>query len=280
MQDVLLKRYSYRVGKRTTVAANVIERAVDIHALRVISSSGYQKCVSYLWRGWFVQDDDDPSCFIEYHNKVNTDYWVHFDPDRMRVPLYQNAVHMAFSVIFLILYTVAINTVNPTGDVDVIEVLLYVSTAGFIFEEVGKFWKVGRYYLRFWNVLNCTLYALLTVSFVTRMIALGHAQGRSERRDWNRFSYNFLAFTAPMFWLRLLLYLDTFKFFGAMLVVIKVMMQESLIFFALLVVILVGFLQAFAGMDQADNEVTATSFILKGLANAVMASPDFDGFSG
>ena len=42
------------------------------------------------------------------------------------------------------------------------------------------------------------------------------------------FSYNLLAFVAPMFWCRMLLYLDAIKFFGAMLVVLKVMMQESL----------------------------------------------------
>jgi hypothetical protein len=57
-----------------------------------------------------------------------------------------------------------------------------------------------------------------------------------------------------MFWMRLLLYLDSVRFFGAMLVVLKVMMKESLIFFALLIVIIVGFLQAFVGMDNADNK--------------------------
>mgnify|MGYP001297777532 FL=1 len=56
-----------------------------------------------------------------------------------------------------------------------------------------------------------------------------------------------------MFWMRLLLYLDSIRFFGAMLVVLKVMMKESLIFFALLIVIIVGFLQAFVGMDNADT---------------------------
>lgn len=40
------------------------------------------------------------------------------------------------------------------------------------------------------------------------------------------------------------------------------MMKESLIFFALLIVVLVGFLQAFIGMDSADdNAVTAVGFI-------------------
>ncbi len=56
-----------------------------------------------------------------------------------------------------------------------------------------------------------------------------------------------------MFWMRLLLYLDSIRFFGAMLVVLEVMMKESLIFFALLIVINIGFLQAFIGMDAADN---------------------------
>jgi hypothetical protein len=93
--------------------------------------------------------------------------------------------------------------------------------------------------------------------------------------------------------MRLLLYLDSIRFFGAMLVVLKVMMKESLIFFALLIVIIIGFLQAFIGMDNADNKadvrppssfkfstymIQATVFILQAMANAVMQSPDFSGF--
>lgn len=81
-----------------------------------------------------------------------------------------------------------------------------------------------------------------------------------------------------MFYLRLLLYLDNIRFFGAMLVVLKVMMKESLIFFALLTIIIVGFLQAFIGMDEVDDNGTVTGFILQAMANAVMQSPDFDGF--
>ena len=62
------------------------------------------------------------------------------------------------------------------------------------------------------------------------------------------------AFSAPMFWMRLLLYLDSIQFFGAMIVILKVMMKESLIFFSLLSVIIIGFLQAFIGLDNADNK--------------------------
>lgn len=95
----------------------------------------------------------------------------------------------------------------------------------------------------------------------------------------NTLSYNFLAFSAPMFWLRLLLYLDTFRFFGAMSVVLKMMMRESLIFFLLLVVICIGFLQAFIGMDQVDdNPRDVTSFIIQSMAKTVLQSPEFSGF--
>ena len=278
LEELLLKRYSILINGEQTEPANAIERAVDLHCLRVIGSSGYQKCISYLWRGWLVQDDEDPSRFVPYEHKASTEYRVHLDPDRMRTPLYQNAVQVFFSVLYLVLYTLAINSINHTGDLDVVEGVLYLMTAGFLFDELAKFYKVGRFYIGFWNVFNLVLYALLCTSFVTRMIALGHPVGEAKREHFNELSYNFLAFSAPMFWMRLLLYLDTFRFFGAMLVVLKVMMKESLIFFALLVIVCVGFLQAFIGMDQVDDDAQVTAFIIQAMANSVMQSPDFTGF--
>ena len=279
-QEILLRRYSILRNGRETVPANVVERAVDLHALHVIGSSGYQKCISYLWRGWLVQDEGDPFNFVHYKNRSSTKYWDHLDPDRMRVPVYQNAVQVFFSVLFLVLYSQVINSIDMTGDIDAVECILYFFTFGSIADELAKLWKVGRYYVTFWNVFNSTLYALLTVSFVLRMIALGHSPEKNmeQREKFNQLSYNFLAFSAPMVWMRLLLYLDTFRFFGAMMVVLKVMMKESLIFFALLLVVLVGFLQAFVGMDYVDKEKNATAFIVKSMANTIMQSPDFSGF--
>lgn len=192
LQDVLLKKYSVLLDGEQTTPANVIERAVDLHALRITGSSGYQKCVNYLWRGWLVQDENDPSAFVDFKNKGVTTYWSHVDPDRMRAPIYQNATQIIFSMIYLALYTGAINTVNPTGDLDVIEILLYVFTLGFVCDEVSKLWKVGKMYIGFWNVFNVILYALLTTSLVTRVIALGHPIGDEKRQHFNELSYNFL----------------------------------------------------------------------------------------
>ncbi|KAK3688630.1 hypothetical protein B0T22DRAFT_490283 [Podospora appendiculata] len=281
IHQVMLKRYSVMVDGRPTPPVNVIEKAVDLHALRVIGSSGYQKCISFLWKGWLVQDENDPSTFVDYKDKANTSFIAHLDPDRMRAPMYQNATQMLISFIYLVLYTFAINTVNPAGDIDVIEGLLYVFTFGFICDELTKFWKAGYHILGFWTAFNALLYGLLTTSLVLRFIALSHSPGDTDglRHHFNTLSYNFLAVSAPMFWIRLLLYLDSFRFFGAMLVVLKVMMKESIIFFALLFVIIIGFLQSFIGLDYADDQVAGdTVFIIQAMANAVMGSPDFTGF--
>jgi hypothetical protein len=63
-----------------------------------------------------------------------------------------------------------------------------------------------------------------------------------------------------------------------MLVVIKVMMNESIIFFALLSFLVLGFLQAFIGLDKTGDDVDSTAFVMKAMVNAIMTSPDFDGF--
>lgn len=247
--------------------------------MRVIGSSGYQKCISYLWRGWLVQDENDPSVFVDYHNKDNPNFFVHMDPDRMRSPRYQNAAQLLFSLIYLGLYTLAINSVNKSGVFDAAEIALYLFTLGYMCDEIMKLYKAGYHIVDFWNAFNGILYSFLTVSFVFRVVALSAPKHSSTRSDYSTLSYNMLAFIAPMFWCRLLLYLDSFKFFGAMLVVLKVMMKESVIFFALLIIIIIGFLQAFIGLDLTeDNVADSVYFIIESMTKAILGSPEFDGF--
>lgn len=279
MKSLLLRRYATVADGKLTNFANVIEKAVDLHALRVIGSSGYQRTMHYLWRGWLVQDNEDPSIFVGYKERANINYWAHVSPDRLRAPIYQNIIQVIFSLVYLGLFSAAINKINRRGDLDTVEGMLYVFTLGFICDEVSNFWKIGRYHLGFWNIFNLALYSLLTTSLILRFIAFGHSfDTGGQREKFNELSYNFLAFSAPMFWIRLLLFLDSFRFFGTMLVVLKDMMKESIIFFALLIFLVIGFLQAFVGLDAVDNYPDTTPFILQTMANAIMQSPDFSGF--
>ncbi|KOS22653.1 Calcium channel YVC1 [Escovopsis weberi] len=280
LHSVLLHRYSHLVQGAPAPPTNVIEKAVDLHAVRVIGSSGYQKCIGYLWRGWVVQDEDDPSFFVDYTDKDNTNFFVHMDPNRMRTPRNQNAAQLLFSVVYLGLYTMAINTVNAGGVFDFAEILLYFFTLGYVCDELLKLYKVGYRILGFWNVFNAILYAFLTVSLAFRVVGLSFKESTDSRKYYSEVSYDILAFVAPMFWCRLLLYLDSFRFFGTMLVVLKVMLKESVIFFALLSFILIGFLQAFIGLDLAeDQRSTATSTIVTSMVKAVLANPELDGFA-
>ncbi|KAM0257870.1 hypothetical protein ACHAQJ_004174 [Trichoderma viride] len=281
LHSVLLRRYSYMANGVPTPPVNVIEKAVDLHAVRVIGTSGYQKCINYLWRGWLVQDENDPSVFVDYNDKDNPRFLVHMDPDRMRSPRNQNLAQILFSLIYLALFTIAINTVNASGVIDVAEGALYAFTLGYICDEVLKVYKAGYQILGFWNAFNAVLYAFLTASFVFRVVGLTFANHTDGRTYYSTLGYNILAFTAPMFWCRLLLYLDSFRFFGAMLVVLKVMMKESVIFFALLIVIIIGFLQAFIGLDLTDDNVADdVVFIIESMMRAILQSPEFDGFDG
>ncbi|EGX46438.1 hypothetical protein TWF173_008994 [Orbilia oligospora] len=279
-QELLVKRFSHLQNSERTDPMSAVERAVDLHALDVIGSSGYQKCIKYLWNGWIIQDELDPTQFVCYDKLTSVNYWNHVHPDRLKAPAYQNAFQILVSFIYLALYTAAINTVNPDGDIDIVEGILYVFTVGFIFDEAAKFWKVGRWYLGFWNVFNCILYTLMTTSFVLRCVALSEPIDTPDRIKYNVLSYNFLAFSAPMFWCRVLLYLDSFRVFGAMLVILKQMFQETFIFFSLLIIIMVGFLQAFIGLDNTDAEEAPpmTGFIFRTMTNAILQSPEFDSF--
>ncbi|KAJ4194864.1 Calcium channel yvc1 [Fusarium falciforme] len=279
LHHVLLRRYSFLINQEATAPTNVIEKAVDLHAVRVIGSSGYQKCIAYLWRGWLVQDENDPSKFVDYKDKDNINFIVHMDPDRMRAPRYQNAAQLLFSIIYLGLYTIAINSINATGVLDAAEIVLYIFTFAYVADELVKYYKAGYHILGFWNVFNFILYTFLTVSLVFRIIGLSYWSDDKHHAEYNRLSYYLLAFVAPMFWGRLLLYCDSFRFFGAMLVVLKVMMKESVIFFALLIIIIIGFLQAFIGLDVAEDNVAGDSwFIIEAMLKAIMQSPEFDGF--
>lgn len=249
-----------------------------MHAVRVIGSSGYQKFINYLWRDWLVQDENDPSVFVDYGEKDNPNFLVYMDPDRMRAPRYQNAAQLLF-IVYLTLYTAAVNSVNPSGVLDGAEVALYVFTLGYVCDELVNFYKAGHHILGFCNAFNGVLYAFLTASLIFRVMGLTAPIGSRFRLHYSTLSYNILSFIAPMFWSRLLLYMDSFRFFGAMLVILKVTMKESVIFFALLVII-IGFLQAFIGLDLTDDNVASDALFIVESMKAILQSPKFDGFEG
>lgn len=275
-RDVLCQRYSITLHGEDSAPANALEVAVDLHATKIIATAGYQRCRTWLWRGWIVQSAADPDIYVFYKKAASTDFKTHFNPDRIKTPQYQNLILLGFSVIYLVLYTFTINTLQRSGEFDWSEALFYLFTLGSIVDEVVKLYHVGLNYIGFWSAFNDTLYFLVVVSFVFRALALNHNPETPTRIDYLVQAYRLLACCAPFIWCRLLLYLDALQFFGAMLVVLSQLIQESVIFFVLLLAVSAGFFQAFIGLDSSDGSVDFLNSTAELMFMTIMGNPAYD----
>lgn len=272
---MLCHRYTINLNGVDSVPASALEMAVDMHSTIVIGSSGYQRCVKWLWRGWIVQSSTDPHSYVMYKGVSSHSIRVHFDPNRIKTPLYQNILEILFSVIYLILFTIILNGHQyTTSGLDGFEVLFYLFTLGSVIDEFVKFYHVGYHYLGFWNVFNDTMYTIIAISIGFRFASFNSHGSLRDRYD--EMCFRVLSCAAPFMWSRLLLFLDAQKFVGAMIVVIKTMMKESILFFVLLFVVIVGFLQGFLGLDASDGKSEATRRILISLVQAVVGESSFD----
>lgn len=84
MREVLSKRYSILIDGEPSSTANAMETAVDLQAVKVIGSSGFQRTINWVWNGWLLPSHGDPDQFIEYSKKTVQNYWAHFDAGRLR----------------------------------------------------------------------------------------------------------------------------------------------------------------------------------------------------
>ncbi|BFZ62032.1 Calcium channel yvc1 [Saitoella coloradoensis] len=269
---VLTYLYSYR-------DAQAAEAAIDQHVTYVIGANNFQRCITYLWRGyWEVDSGPDGMTFTPNRELTNTSFRVHLDGEKIKTPRYQTLWGVITSAIFLLLYTIAVNTPDAIGQVDVVEIILYVFVIASTIDEFAKLWKVGRFaYLAFWNVWNLTTYTMFHICLGYR-VAAAFTKDSENQLQYNLRAYQFLAAAAPLMWTRMLLYLDTSKFFGTMLIVTKEMLKESVVFFALLAVVAAGFIQSFLGLDSADQVLDSPVALLHSIIQAVLQSPDFDTF--
>ncbi|GAV53371.1 hypothetical protein ZYGR_0AI06550 [Zygosaccharomyces rouxii] len=278
--QMLLRRYSMNENDVDSEPLSVVELATDMHATTVISASGFQRCLAWLWRGWIIQAPDEPTTFVRDATISSMSFKAHFSPERIKTPKYQNILQIFFSVLFLFLYTLVVNDKDSTHvePFDLVEVVFYCFTLGNLIDEALKIYYIGFAYLAFWNVFNDTLYTIITVSFVLRAVSLGLVSSKYSAESWDMLSYRILSCAAPFIWSRLLLYLESVQFVGLMLVVLKFMMTESIVFFVMLLLVMLGFLQGFIGLDASDGSIDITGPIMKNLVMTVVGAGGFDTF--
>ncbi|KAH3901437.1 Yvc1p SCDLUD_002930 [Saccharomycodes ludwigii] len=281
--NMLCRRYVINENDEDSDPRSAFELASDMHATIVISSSGYQRCLKWLWRGWIVQSKTDTSQYEICDTIGITKIKPHFHPERIKSPIYQNILEIFFSVVYLILFSIVVNSKGSAAvsPIDFFESLFYIFTVGFIYDEIVKIYHVGSNYLSFWNVFNDSMYTIIVISVIFRFMGLFKCPGNpdsSQNEYWDKMAYRILSCVSPLIWSRLLLYLDSQTFVGALLVVLKQMMKESLIFFFLLILIMLGFLQGFLGLDSADGKREITGPIIGNLLLTILGYGSFNTF--
>ncbi|KAH3680484.1 hypothetical protein WICMUC_000271 [Wickerhamomyces mucosus] len=279
---MLTHRFVVNLNTIDSEPANALELAVDMHSTTIIGSSGYQRCVKWLWNGLIVQSAKNPSCYVFYKDVAKNSLLTHFNPNRIKTPLYQNYLEIFFSVVYLLLYTIYINQ-NEKGVVPLIlpEIGYYLFTFSYIYDETVKLYHIGinNSYFNFWNIYNDFMYGIISVAIILRFVALHKVSSDPDfALTLDLASFRLLALTAPLMWCRMLLFLDVERFVGVLIVIIKVMMKESFIFFFLLTIVIVGFLQGFLGLDSSDGKRNSTYLIVTELMKGILGGANYSAF--
>ena len=84
--NMLCHRYTICVNGVDATPVSALEMAVDMHSTIVIGSSGYQRCIKWLWRGWIIQSSTDPHSYVLYKGAASQSFRTHFDPARIKLP--------------------------------------------------------------------------------------------------------------------------------------------------------------------------------------------------
>ncbi|KAH8913540.1 hypothetical protein BT69DRAFT_1366207, partial [Atractiella rhizophila] len=255
-----------------TLWTSAIETGVDESCSFFLSSAESQRTVFALWKGHLVQaiDSRGQVVYKVWESATKGGFMNHFSEDRIAVPRYQNIFRIFLWIIFLIAYTIAIQT--PERGFSLEDIILYAQMLGYFVEECTSVRALG-----FWTFINLMIYTLLTAALCYRLADLG-TNDPDKTRKYRQLSFQLLSSAAPLVWVKLLTIFDLYTYFGTMQIVLARMMRETGIFFALLFVVGIGFAQALTGIDVADSTREQTGPVLNALMEGLLGSPNFDYF--
>ncbi|EMD40953.1 hypothetical protein CERSUDRAFT_111528 [Gelatoporia subvermispora B] len=267
--------------------ASALEMAIDSHCTIFLSSSEAQAVVDDLWRGNLIQKhvDDNEVDFVVYREQGYDGFWSHVDPFRLSVPRYQNIFRVIIWALFLVAYSQAVreplDKLDPDhGDLDIWEIVMYVLALAFIFEDINRIFKLLMFTswrsLGFWTIISFVTDSLLLAAFVLRVS--GMSSSPPQDYTLRTISFQCLSFVAPLICLKLVPIFDSYKFVGIMQICVARMLQESGIFFALLALLGVGFLQGLYALDAADGNTDHPTALVHVLVQALLQAPDYSRF--
>ncbi|WVF67133.1 hypothetical protein IAT40_001878 [Kwoniella sp. CBS 6097] len=290
LESVMSTRYRYRESDGDESApTSALETAIDQHCTIFLSSSEAQHVVNSLWRGDWVQKNNENMDidYVPYEKEESNRFWDHLNPQRLSVPRYQTMFRVVVWFIFLWVYSQSVqsplDTLDPERNWDAFEIILYLMAFSFFLEEIVKMFKIIRIANRplatigFWTVVNLLTDGLLLSAFALRVAGLTLDSSKEKQAELLHFrSFQVLACVAPLIWMKLLTVFDGYKTVGTLQVVVTRMLRESTIFFILLGIMAIGFVQSLYALDAADGETGGGGMVVNNLIQALLGSPDFE----
>ncbi|KAG0319224.1 hypothetical protein BGZ99_005225 [Dissophora globulifera] len=254
-------------GEPSTEPMSALEVAISGKAKHFISNPLVQEIVNQIWLGeivFFSDAIDNPrSCLHASQQEIRT-VTVYDSRDikflrlsRLRVPRYKTTFQMVSFTVFISVYTYV--TFAKEARLTAIEVIMDLFALSFTLDEFTELKDSGFsfYFETVWNLFDVPIYIIFLVFMSLRISTF--FTGSIEMSD---FAYDFLACNAILLWPRLFAALDHYRFFGTMLIVLRQMLLDAMLFLALSFIFFLGFLQAFYALHDNTKSYSEIAWLL------------------
>ncbi|ORX74957.1 hypothetical protein DL89DRAFT_264746 [Linderina pennispora] len=171
----------------------------------------------------------------------------------LRIPMFENILTMVHAFFFLVLYSTVSMRRQPALSAE--ELVLHICVLAYIADEIRQCMENGIvvYIKSVWNVLDITIYSIFSAFFILRIRSW--YTGSDDDLDK---AYDVLALNAAMMWPRLFAVLDQFEFCGTIIIQVRRIIAGTSLFFALLLVFIIGFFQTFYALGSRHNKLAAS----------------------
>ncbi|KAF9540443.1 hypothetical protein EC957_004283 [Mortierella hygrophila] len=254
-------------GEPSNEPMSALEVAISGRAKYFISNPLVQEIINQIWLGeivFFSNAIDNPdSCLNASQQEIRT-VTVYDNRDikflrlsRLRVPRYKTTFQMVSFSGFIAVYTAV--TFAKEAKLTAIEVIMDIFALSYTIDELIQLRNSGPsfYFETVWNLFDVPIYIIFLVFMGLRISTF--FTGSIEMSD---FAYDVLACNAILLWPRLFAALDHYRFFGTMLIVLRQMLLDAMLFLALSTIFYIGFLQAFYGLHDNTKSYGEIAWLL------------------
>ncbi|KAK7741773.1 hypothetical protein SLS53_004837 [Cytospora paraplurivora] len=248
---------------------NTLEIAIVSGAKKFLSQRAVQDIVDDVWSGKIVFWDSLTVNAVKkprFHGKRNSDPW-----SRLRVPRYMKTFEIMFFLSFLALfYIVSLERVkySITGW----ELLFYLFTLGFAFDELDDFLESGAYFYStdIWSLWDIGIVLIGVVFFVLRVVGLSTGHETVLELAFSVLALHSLLLTPRVFSL-----LSLSPYYGCLMPCLKEMGKQFIRFLGFTLIIYFGFFSTFLLLARGHFPLDTLSItVLKAFFGAGVAGFD------